>query len=195
MARLVKCKFCKEQKDVNEAYKAVLYNSKGTPSNAYFCNETHYQKYKAEEDKKAEEKRRKAEAKKKAEEEKQKRKADKDKVYRLVCEIIGRKEIINTALWKEWAVWNKVAVDEVIGKYLEEDKDYLQNMIARLEDIEYNRIRYLSAILKNKLGDFKPKVKEVKKVIPVIQEEHYETKFKNKKKRRGFEDLEEEFDE
>ena len=83
----------------------------------------------------------------------------------------------------------------MIYKYLEEDKDYLQNMIARLEDVEYNRIRYLSAILKNKLGDFKPKVKEVQKVIPVIQEEHYETKFKNKKKRRGFEDLEEEFDE
>ena len=195
MARIVKCKFCKEQKDVNEAYKAVLYNSKGTPSNAYFCNEEHYQKYKAEEDKKAAEKRRKVEAKKKAEEEKQKRKVDKDKVYRLVCEIIGRKEIINTALWKEWAVWNKVAADEIIYKYLEEDKDYLQNMIARLEDVEYNRIRYLSAILKNKLGDFKPKAKEIKKVIPVIQEEHYETKFKNKKKRRGFEDLEEEFDE
>lgn len=195
MARLVKCKFCKEQKDINEAYKAILYNSKGTPSNAYFCNEEHYQDYRAIEEEKERLKKIKIEAKKKEEEEKQKREADKNKLYSLVCEILGRKEIINTILWKERAIWNRVATDEVISKYLEENKKYLTDMIARLDNIEYNRIRYLSAILKNNLGDFKPKAREIKKIIPVVQEEHYETKFKNKKKRKGFEDLEEEFDE
>ena len=83
----------------------------------------------------------------------------------LVCEIIGRKEIINGILWKEWKIWNKVADNEKIGRYLEENKDYLRDVISRLEDIEFNRIRYLSAILKNRLGDYKPKVKEVEKVV------------------------------
>ena len=48
-------------------------------------------------------------------------------------------------------------------------------------------------IIKNNIGDYKPKVKK-ERIIPVISEEHYETKFKVKT-RSGFEDLEEEFDE
>ena len=81
-----------------------------------------------------------------------------------------------------------------IKKYLDENKEYLSSAIGRLDNVEYNRIRYLSAILKNKLGDYKPKavVKEV--VAPKIQDEHYETKFKLKQ-RRGFEDLEDDCDE
>ena len=31
--------------------------------------------------------------------------------------------------------------------------------------MEFNRIRYLSAILKNKLGDYKPKVEEERKPV------------------------------
>ncbi len=98
-------------------------------------------------------------------EQKEKAEADRSKAYRLVCEIIGRKEIINGILWKEWKIWNKVADNEKIGRYLEENKDYLRDVISRLEDVEFNRIRYLSAILRNKLGDYKPKVKEVEKVV------------------------------
>ena len=45
------------------------------------------------------------------------------------------------------------------------------NFDTILPDIEYNRIRYLSAILKNKLGDYKPKVKETEKV-KVFEEAH-----------------------
>ena len=41
MARQVKCKICDKRLDMNDAYKAVLYNSKGTPSNAYYCSEEH----------------------------------------------------------------------------------------------------------------------------------------------------------
>ena len=187
MGRLVKCRVCKKQLDINEAYKAILYNSKGTPSNAYFCSEEHRQKGEIENKEKVD----------KIKE----NQAIADKTYYLICDIIGRKEILNTALYKERKIWNKAASDEVIGQYLEENKDYLTNVIAKLEDIEYNRIRYLSAILKNNIGDYKPGVKQFKKtttvtqkIIPVVQEEHYETKFKSKK-RKGFEDLEEEFDE
>jgi hypothetical protein len=222
MARLVKCKYCGEQKNIDDAYKKVVYGPKsGNASNVYFCNVEHCQEYDAEENRKAEEKEaKKAERLKLKEEEKQrvlkikqekeerrqlrqeekrkdieKRKAEKDKAYYLICEIVGRKEIINTALWKEWAIWNKVAGNKILGEYLEENKDYLISVVSRLPDVEFNRIRYLSSIIKNNLGDYKPRVKETEKIIPVIQEEHYETKFKNKKKRKGFEALEEEFDE
>lgn len=93
----------------------------------------------------------------------QKEHAIKDAVYRLICDIVGRKEIINGILWKEWALWNKVANNEKIRQYLEENKDYLYGIISKLEDKEFNRIRYLSAVLKNKLGDYKIKVVEEEK--------------------------------
>ena len=93
----------------------------------------------------------------------QKELAIKDTVYRLICDIIGRKEIINGILWKEWALQNKVANNEKIRQYLEENKDYLYGIISKLEDKEFNRIRYLSAVLKNKLGDYKIKVVEEEK--------------------------------
>ena len=173
MARQVRCKFCGKQMNINDAYKVVAYGPKsGKPSNLYYCNTEHYQKNQSI---------------------KEKSKIDKDKVYSLVCEIIGRKEIINTALYKEWQSWNMVASNEIIYQYLEENKSYLCSAISKLENKEFNRIRYLSAIIKNNIGDYKPRVKE-ERIIPVISEEHYETKFKVKT-RSGFEDLEEEFDE
>ena len=158
-----KCRICGEALDTKTAYKVVT-NGKS----AYYCSA---EEFEADETKK------------------KKVAADKEKVYRLICDIIGRQEIVNSALWKEKAVWNKVATDEVIGRYLEENKEYLTGVIGRLDDVEYNRIRYLSAVLKNKLGDYKPKVAVKEVVAPKIQDEHYETKFKLKK-RRGFEDLE-----
>ena len=63
---------------------------------------------------------------------KEKLAADKDKTYRLICDIIGRKEITNTALFAEWKIWNKVADNEKIGTYLEENKAYLCSVIAKL---------------------------------------------------------------
>lgn len=172
MGRIAKCQICKRNLDTDTAYQVVVYDKNNKPKNKYYCDEDEYN----------------------AEEERKKKQAEyKDRAYFLICDIIERKEIINTVLWKEWAIWNKVATNEVISQYLEENKDDLKNMISRLDNVEFNRIRYLSAILKNKLGDYKPRVKVKEEVIiPVIQEEHYETKYKNKK-RKGFEALEEEF--
>ena len=103
MARQVKCKFCGKQMNINDAYKVVAYGPKsGKPSNLYYCNTEHYQKNQSI---------------------KEKGKMDKDKVYSLVCEIIGRKEIINTALYKEWQSWNMVASNEIIYQYLEENSN------------------------------------------------------------------------
>ena len=121
----------------------------------------------------------------------------KDAVYRLICDIIGRKEIINGILWKEWALWNKVANNETIKQYLEENKNYLCNIISKLEDKEFNRIRYLSAILKDKLGDYSPKIKEERntksKFETNMDDMMYEIRNANKSKRKSLADLEDMF--
>lgn len=164
----VTCQICKTKIERDTAYKRVV-----GKSNKYYCSE---QEWQAEEDKR-----------KKAAE-------DKDKVYRLICDILGEKEILNTALWKEKAILNKAFSDEIIAKYLAENKDYLTSAVSKLSSTEYAKIRYISAILKNSLRDFKPKVEVVEKPKITAIEEHYETKYKPKA-RMALEDLEEGYDE
>lgn len=164
MARC-KCRCCGNSLDTKTAYKVTDKNGK----NKYFCSQSEFE---AEE-----------ERKKKAQE-------DKSRVYRLVCDIMGEKEVISTALYKEWAIWNKVADDAKIAKYLEENKDYLSSVVGRLQNSEYARIRYLSAIIRDKIKAFVPKVRvvEVPKVVEEQQNEHL-TMFVNTKRvirRKGF---------
>ena len=137
-----KCRICGRQLDTNTAYKVVDKNGK----NKYYCSQDEFE---------AEEVRKK------------KAKEDKDKVYRLICDIMGEKEIINSILWKEWAVWNKVADNEKIGKYLEENKDYLSSVIGRLTSSEFARIRYLSTIIKDRIKEFVPRVEGKPGVVEV----------------------------
>lgn len=163
----VTCQICKNKIERDTAYKRVV-----GKANKYYCSE---QEWQIEEDKK----------KKIAE--------DKDKVYRLICDILGEKEVLNTALWKEKTIWNKAFSDEIIAKYLAENKDYLVSAVSKLSGTEYAKIRYVSAVLKNSLRDWKPK--EVIIEIPkVTTEEHYETKYKAKV-RQSLEDFEEDDDE
>lgn len=174
MARKAKCKICGAELDTSLAYKVASKPPK------YFCSE---EEYKAEE-----------ERKKKAAE-------DKDKVYRLICDIMGEQEIINSALFKEWVEWNKVADNVKIAQYLEENKDYLTSALSRVTSSEYARIRYLSAIVKNSIKDFKvqDKVQKEVKVQPkvVIDEQQvgiYDintSNYKPKETRRGLDFLEE----
>ena len=166
MAR-AKCQICKTPLDTKRAYKVTDKNGK----NKYFCSQSEYE---------AEEARKK------------KAKEDKDRVYRLVCDIMGEKEIINSILWKEWTIWNKVADNEKIGKYLEENKDYLSSVIGRLNSSEFARIRYLSTIIKDKIKEFVPRV-EVEKIPKVqvkIDETIYESPTHSLNKRRSLADLE-----
>ena len=167
MAR-AKCRICGTQLDTKTAYKVTDKN--GKPK--YFCNQSEFE---------AEEKR-----KKKAQE-------DKDRVYYSICDIMGVNEILNTTLWKEKVEWNKAFSDEIIAKYLEENKEHLTSVITRLDSSEYAKIRYLSTILKNSLRDFKPKVAEVEKP-KIVVEEHYETKYKPRA-RKALMDFEEDCDE
>ena len=132
MAR-AKCKICGTSLDTKEAYKVTDKNGK----NKYFCSVSEFE---------AEEVR-----KKKAAE-------DRDRVYRLICDIMNEKEIINTILFKEWVIWNKVADNEKIAQYLEENQEYLTSVIARLQSSEFARIRYLSTIIKDKIKGFVPRV-------------------------------------
>ena len=153
MARC-KCKICGSVLDTNVAYKVTDKNGK----NKYFCSQSEFE----------------------AEEERKKKVAeDKDRVYRLICDIMGENEIISTALFKEWQVWLKVADNSKIGDYLAENRDYLSSVIARLQTSEYARIRYLSAIIRDKIKAFVPKTIEVAPP-KVVVEEHYETKYKSK---------------
>ena len=133
-----KCKICGTELDTKTAYKVTDKNNK----NKYYCSQSEFE----------------------AEEERKKKVAeDKDRVYRLICDIMGENEIISTALFKEWQVWNKVADNEKIAKYLQENKEYLASVIGRLSSSEYARIKYLSTIIRDKIKAWKPKV-EVKEV-------------------------------
>ena len=147
MAR-AKCQICKTPLDTNTAYKVVDKNGK----NKYFCSQDEFE---------AEEVRKK------------KAKEDKDKVYRLICNIMGEKEIISTALYKEWTVWNKVADNEKIGKYLEENKSYHSSVIGKLNSSEFAKIRYLSTIIKDRIKEFVPRVK-VKEPVVVEVDDNFE---------------------
>ena len=162
----VTCQICKKKIEKDTAYKRVV-----GKANKYYCSE---QEWQAEEDKK-----------KKAAE-------DKNKVYNLICDMFGY-EIVNTQFFAEWTLWNKLKSNEIIYKYLRENEDYLQQICDRSFNSEYQKIRYFSAVLKNSLRDFVPKVEVVEKP-KVVVEEHYETKYKPKV-RQSLEDLEEEYDE
>ena len=119
MAR-AKCQICKTPLDTNTAYKITDKNGK----NKYYCSQSEYKDEEAR---------------------KNKAKKDKDKVYWLICDILGEREIISTALYKEWAIWNKVADNEKIAQYLIENKNYLTSAVSRLSGTEYAKIRYVSA--------------------------------------------------
>ena len=163
-----KCKICGSALDTNTAYKVTDKNGK----NRYFCSTSEFE----------------------AEEERKKKAAeDKDRVYRLVCDIMGEKEIISTALWKEWQVWNKVADNAKIAKYLEENCTYLTSVISKLGSSEYARIRYLSAIIRDKIKAFVPKVEVVEKPKVIVEETIYETPTQSLNKRRSLAELEDMF--
>ena len=162
-----KCRICGSALDTKTAYNNPDKNGK----NRYFCSQAEFE---------AEETR-----KKKAAE-------DRDRVYRLICDIMNENEIINTALWKEWQVWLKVADNNKIAKYLEENKEYLTSVIARLSSSEYAKIRYLSTIIRDKIKAFVPKVEVIKheKIIEISGVGP--VNYKPRETRRGLDFLEDE---
>ena len=176
MARTAKCQICGKVGNTNEMYKIVT--GVTTKTNKYYCSQEEWQ---AEQDRK------------------KKFQEDKDKVYYLICDMFGY-EIQNTKFFDEWAKWNKLKSNEIIYKYLRENEDYLQGMCDKSYNNEHNRIMYFSAILKNSLKDFTPKLvnEEVKAQPKVVIEEQqvgiYDintSNYKPKETRRGLDFLEE----
>lgn len=164
MARC-KCKICGNVLDSKTAYKITV-----GKTNKYYCSKEEYN----------------AETQKK-----EKEKEDKDAVYDAACEILGY-QVKNTAFFKEWNEWLALKSNEIIAKYLQENRDYLTGAISRLSSGEYAKIRYLSTILKNSLVDFKPKSNEAPKPKVIVEEVIYETPSHSFNKRRSLVDLEDE---
>lgn len=167
MARAAKCRICGATLSTDTAYKLIGPNGK----NAYYCS---LEEYEAEENRK------------------KKVQADKDRVYRLVCELLGTTDVINSALWKEWAEWGKVADDEKIAAYLQQNRDYLTRVMTRATGTAYGRIRYLSAVIKNNITDFKEQKAEEPKVVQIDMTMYDTTPLVPKRKRRSLASLEDE---
>ena len=169
----VKCKYCGTYIEKNVAYKDQ--NKK----NSYYCNEEHYLAIIKRNNDLQKEK-----------EDAKKAKEEKKKVYYELCDIFGY-EVQNSILFTEWILWNKLANDEKILAYLQENKDYIKSKMERTNGTEYARIRYLSAILKNSLHDYKVEKKTEPTKI-TVNYEMYEPVVSTKKKRRGLSELEDE---
>lgn len=122
----------------------------------------------------------------------QKEKADKDAIYAEIVDIFGYK-IQNSALFKEWKCWNELASNEKILSYIQENKDYIKGAVGRLNSTEYARVRYVSAILKNSLVDYKVESRKEPEKIEVKKDsffELFEPIKENKKMRKSFAELE-----
>ena len=176
MGRPCKCRYCQTNITTDIAHLAYIKNKK-----AYFCNEEHYNYF----IKVAE-----VEAKNKERSEQLR-----DKFYNLMCEILGVTGITNTALWKEKTEINNVFSDEIIVSYLEENKNWMITSVSKLSGGIYGKIRYISVILRNKLGDYKPRISAIETEKPkiVVDNTFYEPTQTNNKKRRSLADLEDDF--
>lgn len=122
----------------------------------------------------------------------QKEKADKDAIYTEIVDIFGYK-IQNSALFKEWKCWNELASNEKILSYIQENKDYIKGSVGKLNSTEYARIRYMSAILKNSLVDYKVEPRKEPEKIEVKNGsffELFEPIKESKKMRKSFAELE-----
>ena len=163
MGMKVTCRYCKSKVEKKDAFTIL-----GEKHNTYYCNKECYsnaiaEKEKAKKEAYAEKRVRELERlAKKQEKEKQKeeqkaisaaRKAKRDAVYDELCDIFGY-EVQNSVLFTEWILWNKLADDEKILAYLKENKEYIKNAYGRASGAEYAKIRYVSAILKNRLKDY-----------------------------------------
>lgn len=166
----VKCRYCGERVEKEDAYKDPNKNS-------YYCSEKHYlATMKKRED-----------FQKEKEENKQKKI---DQVYEEVADIFGYR-IQNSQLFKEMKLWRSICDDEKILAYLQEHNGYIKSKLEKLNSSEYARIRYVSAILKNSLKDYVATVRVEPEKINVDCEIYEPTVFA-KKKRRGLSELEDE---
>lgn len=156
----VKCKICGKLIDREIAYNVVIKDK-----NNYYCSEQEYND---------------VQNNKKQEQEL------KDNTYKFIEEIIGR--TTNTILYKEVGIWLTVSDYKTILAYLKENKTTIENILSSKSfNTEYAKIRYFSAIVKNNISNFKAPTQEI---VKHIDNEIYETKFKQKTRRKCLADYE-----
>ena len=109
-----------------------------------------------------------------------------DRMYDLINEIFGYK-VLNTVLFKECDEVGKVQTYEKVVSYLQENKQYLEQVMTREFANEYNKIRYFSAILKNSLVDYQMPKKEVEKEVEIEMYEPVKKVYKSQ--RKGLDEL------
>lgn len=117
-------------------------------------------------------------------------KTPRDKMYDEIYLILGKK-ITNCILFKEFDEIAKVHSYEKILAYIKENYQYLCMVMSKEFSTEYAEIRYLAAIFKNNLGDFKIPEEAIKKQVSNDLNIGTE-KFKKKKRRRNMSEIEEE---
>ena len=171
----VKCRYCGEYIEKNIAYKDPARR------NFYYCNEKEAQTQEAERQERIEKENRIKE---------EKRQKRIDPVYEEVADIFGYR-IGNGILFEEMKIWRGICNDEKILAYLQENKDYIKSKIEQTNSSEYARIRYMSAILKNNLHDYKVE-KKVEPTKITVDYEMYEPVHSTKKRRRSLSELEDE---
>lgn len=108
----------------------------------------------------------------------------KDEVFKRIFEIFGRK-VTNTALYKEMAELDETYTYEKIKAYIDDNFEYLQKVMSKGFTSEYAKIRYLMAIFKNTLADYTQNTK--KEIIPNIEVEIPEMKFKPNVRKKSLE--------
>lgn len=182
-----KCKYCGRKIDRNNCYVQTKTTKKGDTKKLFFCNEEEFLKY----NNKISTTLTIEEPVKKISPQKTKQR----EIYDIVCEIVGIKNISINTYKKEKILWDKIANgdQDLICKYFEKNKKSLILSLTKIEKKEYNRLRYLSAIVKNHLKDFRNST-EIIFFGKDIQQEFYETKYKDKK-RKPLIEIEEEYDE
>lgn len=165
---LVKCQHCKNKRIDRD----TAFMVRGGQRNLYYCNEEEWQQ-------------------------EQDAKKWREALHNEIDDIF-QYEVRNTALYKEWAVWNRLANDHELFCFLRDKYHLVRKSMRREFSSEYGRIRYFSAFIKNQIADYKNAIK--KRVQPQepktveIDFEFYEPKRQKKKARKGLADIEEEID-
>ena len=112
----------------------------------------------------------------------------KKNTYKCIDRILGYK-VVNTTLRKEIKVLLENYSYELILSYLQDNFDFLHDVMRKSFQSEYAKIRYFSAILKNSLEDYKQsknKAPETK----IVEVDMPNMKFHRKSKRVALQDIE-----
>ena len=170
MAR-AKCQWCKKEVDTKTAHREVV-----DGKNKYWCNDNCYEVYEADREKQA------------------KIKAEYDEIYDITKEIFGYAFAGYSLLKREVICWEKIGNRQKIIAYLNENKDWLSNVMRKPFASDFNRVRYYSVIVAGKLHDWKPKeMTEIAKHEKTIEISGVgPVNYKPRETRRGLDFLEDE---